>query len=463
MESLQKVVKAETTVAGRLGFFLVCSTLVWTTLIYGTVHQPIIGLFYIAVAAIFICWGIDSIRGGSLRFDGSLFQIPILAAAVYGFVQIIPFGSRPETGGLGNIPATISLDPFATQVSAFHFLALFVFLAAALVFIDSRKRLKIVVRLITIFGFAFAFYAILQAILSPTKIYGIYSTESAVPFGSFVNRHNFAAMMEMTIAVPLGLIVTGAINKDRRLLYYTAIGVMGIALLLSGSRGGLVSIVAGVAFLIFVTYSNRNKRSVFVKIAAGILIAGAVTVGAVLIGGENSFTRIADTAASSNFTTNRTIIWSVTLDMVKHSQPFGVGLGAFGVAYSKYDPNNGMARVEQAHNDYLEVLATAGLIGALIGLSFLFFLFRDGLKATKTKDKYVRGVAAGAISGCFAILVHSLFDFVLHITAVTLMFLVLAALCGVCLRLRLAKSRREEPEREPKAAVVTPITQNASS
>ncbi len=80
----------------------------------------------------------------------------------------------------------------------------------------------------------------------------------ANPFGSFVNRHNFAAYMEMTIAVPLGLMFVGAIGKDRRLLYVTAIGLMGIALILSGSRGGLISLLAGIFFLIILTNKTKN-------------------------------------------------------------------------------------------------------------------------------------------------------------------------------------------------------------
>jgi hypothetical protein len=40
-------------------------------------------------------------------------------------------------------------------------------------------------------------------------------------------------------------------------------------------------------------------------------------------------------------------------------------------------------------------------------------------------------VAVGALAGCFAILVHSLFDFVLHTTAVAMMFVTLASLVVV--------------------------------
>ena len=123
--------------------------------------------------------------------------------------------------------------------------------------------------LITIFGFVFAFFAILQAVLSPTKIYGIYEVAFAKPFGSFVNRHNFAAYIEMTIAVPLGLLFAGAVQKDKRLLYVTAIGLMGVALILSGSRGGLVALLAEIVFLVILTNKTKGASKFVIKDRAG--------------------------------------------------------------------------------------------------------------------------------------------------------------------------------------------------
>jgi O-antigen ligase len=87
-----------------------------------------------------------------------------------------------------------------------------------------------------------------------------------------------------------------------------------------------------------------------------------------------------------------------------------------------------MERVEQAHNDYLQVIADAGIIGLILGAFFLFQLFRTGWKNSKTHDRFKRGIIVGAMAGCFGVLVHSLFDFVLHITAVSLMFLFLVGL-----------------------------------
>ena len=56
------------------------------------------------------------------------------------------------------------------------------------------------------------------------------------------------------------------------------------------------------------------------------------------------------------------------------------------------------------------------------------FLFRQGFTRRETDDKFRRGVATGALAGCFAVLVHSFFDFTLHTTANALLFLILAAL-----------------------------------
>ena len=211
--------------------------------------------------AVAVLWAIDGFVSGVARFNKNLLQIPLLAIFVYALIQVVPFGSLAETAGVSGIPRTISLDPFWTKVFALHFFALFIFFAALLVCLDSEKRLKKLVWLITIFGFAFAFFAILQAVLSPNKIYGVYEAQYAVPFGSFVNRHNFAAYMEMTIAVPLGMMFAGAVERDRRLLFVTAIGLMGVALILSGSRGGLVALLAEIVLSRYSDNQNQKLRA----------------------------------------------------------------------------------------------------------------------------------------------------------------------------------------------------------
>ena len=418
----------------RIAFILMMAVIVFTTLAYGAVHQPILALFYVCVAAMVTLWGIDGFLAGAVRLSSSKLQIPLYAAGMYGVIQAIPFGTLAETAGITGIPRTISFDPFATQMSALHFFALGLFFSVALVLADSAARIRRLVILVSVFGFAFAFFAILQSVLSPGKIYGIYEARLAAPFGSFVNRHNFAAYMEMTIGLPLGMLFAGAVARDKRLLYVTAIALMGVALIMSGSRGGLVAFLAQLILLVIMTTASKSRGRLFVKVAFASLLITAIVIGSIFVGGENSLTRIADTATSQDVTTDRGHIWAVTTKVVAQMMPFGAGFGALGVAYTPHDTYSGLERVEQAHNDYLQVAADAGLVGIAVGLFFLFTLFRSGLNAAGSENTYRRGVAVGALSGCFAVLVHSIFDFVLHTTAISLLFITLMALIAACRR-----------------------------
>ena len=118
-----------------------------------------------------------------------------------------------------------------------------------------------------------------------------------------------------------------------------------------------------------------------------------------------------------------------------------------------------MYRLEQAHNDYLQTLSDGGIVGAILGLGFLFILFRQGFFRRETEDKFRRGVVTGALAGCFAVLVHSFFDFTLHTTANALLFLVLAALATHDSRVDAVRRRRR---RRPSPESATEIQSGAA-
>lgn len=411
-------------------FLILCSALILTTLFYGAVHQPILALFYLSMSLVALLWAAEGLITGKLRYSTCLLQVPIIAIILYGIFQIIPFGYNDEVAGVTDVPATISINPFATKLAIVHFVALLIFFAAMIAFVDSVKRIKKLVLIITIFGAVYSFYAILQSVLSPQKIYGIYELPlGANSFGSFVNRNDFAALIEMTIAFPLGMFLVGAVPKDKRLLYSIAIVLMGVALLLSGSRGGLVALLAEILFLIFLTIKSKGTKGVLLKATTAVLFLVIMIAGAAFVGGETTLTRITEEQGELSVeTTNRLHIWSTSLKIIASNPIFGVGLGAFPQAYTKFDTLSGAERVEQAHNDYLQVLTDAGIFGLIFAAFFVIYLFKKGIENISTNNQFRRAVAISSIAGCFAILVHSFFDFVLHITAISLFFLTLCSL-----------------------------------
>jgi O-antigen ligase len=202
---------------------------------------------------------------------------------------------------------------------------------------------------------------------------------------------------------------------------------------------------------------HRKRKSSEVKtpriksaaMKAGLALALIVAMfgGVVLLGGEEALTRVVGSVNTDDPTTGRAHFWGVTVDIIKTHPLMGIGLGAFGVVYTAYDSRNGTYRLEQAHNDYLQVLSDGGIIGAVLGLFFVVSLFRMGFARRDSRDDFRRGVATGALAGCFAVLIHSFFDFTLHTTANSLLFLVLAALATMNGRVEDVHSRRKKGRR----------------
>lgn len=416
----------ERTPLNKAAFVLALVLIAFATVAYGAVHQAVLAMVYVCVAVLAVLWGLECFRSGEIKVSNHGLVLPLFAAAVYGFIQVAPFGGSVAEAGVSDIPRTISQDPFATLLTATHFLALSTFLAVLLTLVDSAARLRKVVVAISVFGFIYAFFSVLQSVLSPEKIYGIYGRPGASMFGSFVNRNHFAAWMEMAIALPLGLLFSGAVPKDKRLLYGTAVALMGASIIASGSRGGLVAFLAQVIALSLMTYaSGKHKLGLRIALAAGLI--AVVVGGAVFVGGETSLSRLADAQTASGTNQDRSHIWSVSMAMIREGMPFGVGLGAFGTAYTRYDKNSGLERVEQAHNDYLQVITDAGIPGALIGIGFFYLLYRTGRRSLAAENDQRRAIGVGSLAGIIGVLIHSAFDFVLHTTAVSMFFLLLLA------------------------------------
>lgn len=463
--SEHRVHRPRHTLASRFAFLVICIAIVLSALAYGTVHYWALGLFNLGGLTVLVLWVVDSWRLGNFRVSRNLLQLPLLGALALGLVQLLPLRAVTSDTAF-RLANTLSLDPYSTRLVLVQLATLLIYFAATLVFVDTPHRLRVLVRTIMIFGFCLAIFGLTQSFTSPNKVYWIRELPQSTAFGPFINRHHFAGYMELTIALPLGLLFAGGVDKDKRLLYVFIAGMMGIALVMTASRGGIISLVAEIMFLVVVTaiwrsqserrrtHSSRLKQvGMRVGMAAALLFG--LFVGVMSLGGEFSIYRFIDSVNYNDPTTGRAHFWSVTLDIIKAHPYVGTGLGAFGVVYTKYDTRNGFFRLEQAHNDYLQVLSDGGIVGGVVALSFVVLLFYLALKRARSRDDFRRGVALAALSGCFAVLVHSFFDFTLHTTSNALLFLVVAALATLNGRVenaprkrhRRSSSERSEPLR----------------
>lgn len=453
--SASAVAELPRTVWSRFIVLMLCLAVVTTTLAFGTVHSWSIAVFELSASVVFALWMMDAWRTRTLRVSRSLLQLPLIGLFAVGVAQLWLMGGAQDLGaGLlsSETARALSFDPYATRLVLGRLAGLIVYFAAALAFIDSPRRLRLVARLVIVFGFLLAVYGLMQHFVNPRTIFFIREPGQAEPFGPYVNRHHFAGYMELTLAMPLGLLFAGAVERQRILLYAFASAIMAVSLVMTNSRGGMLSMACEILFLVTVAATVRRRvrgeepqartsrvRAAAVKIAIGFAMVLAVFLGSLYFGGEESLSRLVGSVNTDDPTTGRAHFWQGTIEIIKDHPLIGTGLGAFSAVYPRYDTANGDYRLEQAHNDYLQILSDAGAVGGTLGIIFIVALFRSALRRMQTHDKVRRGIALGALAGCAGALVHSFFDFTLHTTANALLFLVLAALATL-------NGRVEEPD-----------------
>jgi O-antigen ligase len=440
---------------------MICVAVVLSTLAYGTVHYWALATFALSAVVIVCLWSIDGMVLRSAQLSRNALQWPLLGMVALGLIQLLPLRAADNAGLPLSPVRALSLDPYATRLVLVQFTALLIYFAATLIFTDTPRRLRTIVRTITIFGFLLAMFGLTQSFTSDgTRVYWFRQLAQSTAFGPFINRHHFAGYMELAIALPLGLLFSGAIESYKRPIYAFAAVMMGVALIMTSSRGGIISLSAEILFLVVVAGPGvargerlpraQRVRSALLRAGLAFGLIAVLIGGAIAVGGSDAFSRLVGTPNAADPTTGRAHFWGVTLDVIKAYPIVGSGLGSFSVIYTRYDSRNGFYRLEQAHNDYLQTLADGGIVGGILGLAFLVILFGKGFARRETDDKFRRGVATGALAGCFAVLIHSFFDFTLHTTANALLFLILAALATQDRRVdqgtRQRRRRRSQPQ-----------------
>ncbi|MGD9562048.1 MAG: O-antigen ligase family protein [Pyrinomonadaceae bacterium] len=426
----------ETTVYEKGAVVLIAAIPMLAMAGYGSVDIWALIPLSILTIALLLLWAIDGLRAGEIRFNTSLMQVALIGLVVIGCIQLLPLGGGPSGGSW----SSLSMDAFATRGFTVRLLLLLIYFAAALTYLNGKRRVQHIVTAVIIFGSAMAFAGILQKLTSPGAIYGLRPTPQAIPFGPFVNQHHFTAFMEMTVGLTLAMMLGSAVGRDRKALYLIALALMLIAASMTGSRGGMIGLIATAGFVLVAVYAS--ERSSAERTRSGLKIAlGAVAVlvitafGVVYLSGADPLVRgIGLQSGQADVTSGRLHFWSVGLKIFLENPVIGAGFDAFGVAFTRFDTWNGYYRVEQAHNDYLQVLADGGILAFACVAAFLFLLGRRGIQVIRTSTSPARrSVAIGALAGCFGIAVHSIFDFPLRTPSNSYFFLLLAAFATVSL------------------------------
>ncbi len=136
-----------------------------------------------------------------------------------------------------------------------------------------------------------------------------------------------------------------------------------------------------------------------------------------------------------------------SLKMFLQRPIWGWGLGTFPIVYPRYRSFYTNLFINEAHNDYAQLLTEMGLLGFTLALWFLTGVYRRGLLASQRWQNHWDGMLSlAALIGCTGILLHSFVDFNLQIPANAALFYVLCALAAAEPMAEALFTRRTRPK-----------------
>jgi O-antigen ligase len=177
-----------------------------------------------------------------------------------------------------------------------------------------------------------------------------------------VNENDLGLMLALSIPMIFYLLVR---RKGPYLtpLLWAQLALCFTALILSGSRGGLLSgLVALVMLPLSASLLPRWQRIAAVAVCIAGLAAGAYLVPASTRLRIMGFT----SEISEGTMTHRTVIWAAGMEAFRDHALAGVGAGSYGSVVLK-----ALDIPYAAHNTFLSVLVELGVVGALLFLGFL--------------------------------------------------------------------------------------------
>ena len=410
---------------------------------YGTVDAWWETTFESFVFAVTMLWIVRSVIERHWDLKGVSLLLPLVVITIYCFVQAVQW--PPRWLSSSSPTHMLSLDHYQTYLTARKTLALTLFFGMLLVHTSTSKRLRWLVRTLIVLGLGSAIFGILRQFMQTEESTGVFILPflfTGVGYGQFISPNVFAYLMEITTGLAAGLILGGGAGKTRILIYIAIIAVLGAALILSSSRGGLLGLACQSIFVLMVGLSWYSQRSTgggnqaqqlarslinsrVVRAGLAVLILVILFFGVLWIGGDNLVAKLDAAPGSAAVPLDgdtRLEIWGATFKLWKNYPFTGTGFGCYFLGITRFQSGSGRLKLEQSHNDYLDIAANGGIIGLALAGWFVVAVYRKTRAAFNSRRGYQRAAALGAAAGCLAVSAHSTVDFGLQVTGIAVVF-----------------------------------------
>ena len=396
---------------GVLGWpllFGLCALLIFGVLAFGAVDEWSTFVFEAGAALLFLLWGVKQIVSERITISNN----PLYPPTVIFFGLI-----------LTQIALRRSAYGYVTKYEALQYIAYGITLFIAAECVREEETRKRFAQILSVFGAIYALFALIQTLNSNGKIFWIHSPHfnSATIFGSYVNHNHYAGLMEMLTPIPFVLSMGHLLKGGKRALAGFCAGLMATTIFLSGSRGGMIAFIFQAILFAALAFGKRRSP----RIALGSMAVGVFVLALLFfLDHGQALSHLGDLGPGI-----RLDITKDSLKMIGHRPVLGWGLGTFPTVYPQYRSFYTNLFINEAHNDYAQLLVEMGLVGFGLMIWFLIRLYQYGLPNSRRWEfQWDWAVSLSSLLGCTGILVHSLVDFNLQIPANAAFFY---ALCGL--------------------------------
>src|ERR1700730_4423671 len=248
--------------------------------------------------------------------------------------------------------------------------------------------------------------------------------------GFYVCPNHLAGLLEVLGVFGLSIGCWSRWPSWAKLIILYGAGVCYFGLAITGSRGGYLSAAASVLVfgaISFILLRQLNSKVYWRVVVLSTALAAMVILGTVFFFQRNDFlrSRVGNTFDTQNM---RVDLWKAAVEQWKLQPVIGTGSGTYLYYGRQFRSDRMQLDPVRAHNDYLDLLAEYGLVGAACFLIFLVLHLQNGSKNLKRLGPKRVGISVrllsngmalqvGAIAAVSAYIVHSVVDFNLHIPA----------------------------------------------
>jgi O-antigen ligase len=407
--NLERGLERESEILQWVFVLVLCALLVFAVLAFGAVEEWSTFAFEAGAAILFLVWAGEQVVSRQVTLSKNPLYLPALLFFVLLLAQVVL-----RTSAYG----------YVTKYGVLQYVAYgIVLLITAECVRDEGARKKFALALM-VFGALYAFFALAQELTSKDKLFWVYTPRfHGSIYGSYVNHDHYAGLMEMLVPFPLVVSMGHMLRGGKRALVAFCAVLMASTIFLSGSRGGMLSFILElVVFGTLTLVQRRNPRAALGVAAVPILVLAFL----VFLGKVQVLGRLGNLGPDM-----RLNITKDCLRMFSHRPVLGWGLGTFPTVYPSYRTFYTNLFVNEAHNDYAQLLVETGLLGFGLMVWFLARLYRCAVPTSRRWEfKWDGAVSVAAFLGCTGLLLHSFVDFNLQIPANAALFYVLCGLAA---------------------------------